>query len=309
VSARHLATAVLALGLAGARVRARRRPETHAESLAGQRRDARSADGHAAPERAILRAGLPVRADPQLHADHPQRQRRRRIAPTTPAISWSSSTATCRGIRASRPWDINCRHRSTCWEAISAYPGVRAARYALASSNYSVARTAASRGARRRAGIPPVILDGRLVDIARENDSVSRQQVTAGDGAGPRRQATARRPLPVAGAGERGPSRGVRRDQSATRGSDLAAPGAPHRSGATHHAVRADASIRFRWGPRYTDTAGLAVTPLRQSADSRRPSGGGRRPVGHTAPEIRGRCQRSMPASRLVMAGCSTRRC
>lgn len=61
---------------------------------------------------------------------------------------------------------------------LSAYPGVRAARYAQVASNYSVARTRQAVALDAEQGYLQVILDGRLVDIARENDSVSRQQVT-----------------------------------------------------------------------------------------------------------------------------------
>lgn len=61
--------------------------------------------------------------------------------------------------------------------AFSAYPGVRAARETRVAAGYSLARTTQAAALDAEQGYLQVILGRRLVDIARTNDSVSREDV------------------------------------------------------------------------------------------------------------------------------------
>ncbi len=178
MSARHLAIAVLALCVAGARAR----PQTAAIA------PPINLTLDSAVARAVTTA-TPLQ-NAQFFARISQSEVTRSYAPVIPNANIAAYRTYDAGNQlvsstAIVPWDSRIEtmgyQLSTSLNvlgALSAYPGVRAARYALASSNYSVSRTRQAVALDAEQGYLQVILDGRLVDIARQNDSVSQQQVT-----------------------------------------------------------------------------------------------------------------------------------
>jgi outer membrane protein len=266
VSARHLATAVLALSFAGARVQ-------------GQTADLRptlSLSLDSAVTRAVQTA-TPLQ-NAQFFARISQSELTRSYAPIIPNANVAAYRTYDAGNQlvsstAIVPWDSRIEtmgyQLSTSLNVLgglSAYPGVRAARYALASSNYSVARTRQAVALDAEQGYLQVILDGRLVDIAQQNDSVSRQQVT---------QVTE-----LVRVGKRPPA-DLYRSQAQESADQAAVYDAINRQRADQISLLQELHIdpeqritlseptldTVSLGARYADTAGLAVTALAQRAD------------------------------------------